>query len=57
MLSVLVDRMKLVPFVILKRKDLPKENLPTVIIFKCIKKEWMIGEFTLEWLREDQVEL
>jgi hypothetical protein len=23
---------------VLKRKDLPKENLPTGIIFKCIKK-------------------
>jgi len=38
MLSVLVDRTKLAPFVTLKRKDLPKEKLPTGIIFKCIKK-------------------
>jgi hypothetical protein len=38
MLSVLADRAKLAPFVILKRKDLLKEKLPTGIIFKCIKK-------------------
>jgi len=39
MLSVLANRTKLAPFVILKRKDLPKEKLPTRIIFKCIKKD------------------
>jgi hypothetical protein len=37
MLSVLADRMKLALFVIPKKKDLPKEKLPTGIIFKCIK--------------------
>jgi hypothetical protein len=38
MLSVLADRTQLAPFVILKRKDLPREKLPAGIIFKCIKK-------------------
>jgi hypothetical protein len=33
MLSVLADGRKLTPFVILKRKSLPKENLPIGIIF------------------------
>jgi hypothetical protein len=35
---ILADRTKLAPFVILKGKDVPKEKLPTGIIFKCIKK-------------------
>jgi len=38
MLSVQADRTKLVPFFILNRKDLPKENLTTGFTFKCIKK-------------------
>ena len=38
MLPVLADRTKLAPFLILKRKDLPKEKLPTGFLFKCIKK-------------------
>jgi hypothetical protein len=37
-LSVVADRTKLTTFVILKRKALPKEKLPTGIIFNCIKK-------------------
>jgi len=37
MLSVLADITKLAPFVILKRKALPKEKFPTGIIFKYIK--------------------
>jgi len=39
MLSFLADKTKLAPFLILKRKDLPKEKLTTGFIFKCIKKE------------------
>jgi hypothetical protein len=38
MLSVVADRTKLATFVILKRKALPKEKLPTGIIFKSIEK-------------------
>jgi hypothetical protein len=38
MLSVLADGRKLTPFVILKRKKLPKEKLPIGIIFKCNEK-------------------
>jgi hypothetical protein len=38
MLSVLADGRKLTPFVILKTKNLPKEKLPTGIVFKCNKK-------------------
>jgi hypothetical protein len=42
MVSVLADGRKLTPFVILRRKNLPKENLPTGIIFKCNEKGWMM---------------
>jgi hypothetical protein len=52
MLSILTDGRKLTPFVILKRKNLPKEKLPTGIIFKYNEKGWMTEEFMIEWLRE-----
>jgi hypothetical protein len=52
MLSVLADGRKLIPFVILKRKNLPKEEVLTEIIFKCNEKGWMTEEFMVEWLRE-----
>jgi hypothetical protein len=40
------------PFIILKRKNLPKEKIPTRIIFKGKEKGWMTEEFVVEWLRE-----
>jgi hypothetical protein len=52
MLSVLADGRKPTPFVILKRKNLPKENRPTGIIFKCNEKGWMTEELIVEWLKE-----
>jgi hypothetical protein len=51
MLSVLADGRKLTPFVILRRKNLPKEKLPTGIIFKCNEKGWMT-ELMVKWLKE-----
>jgi hypothetical protein len=50
MLSVLADGRKLTPFVILKRKNLPNEKLPTGIMFKCNEKGWMMEELMVEWL-------
>jgi hypothetical protein len=52
MLSILAGGRKLSPFVILKRKNLPKEELPTGIIFKCNEQGWMMEELTVEWLKE-----
>jgi hypothetical protein len=52
MLSVLADVRKLTPFVILRRKNLPKEKLPTRIIFKCNEKGWVTEELMVEWLKE-----
>jgi hypothetical protein len=43
-LSVLAVGRKLTPFVILKRKNIPEEKLPTGIIFKCNEKGWMTEE-------------
>jgi hypothetical protein len=52
MLSVLADGKKLTLFVILRRKNLPKEKLPTGIIFKYNEKGWMMEELMVEWLKE-----
>jgi hypothetical protein len=48
MLSVLADGRKLTPFVILKRKNLPKEKLSTGIILKYNEKGWMMEELMVE---------
>jgi hypothetical protein len=50
MLSVLADGRKLTPFVILRRKNLPKEKLPAGIIFN--EKGWMTEKLMVEWLKE-----
>jgi hypothetical protein len=52
MLSVLADGRKLTPFVILRRKNHPKEKLHTGIIFKCNQKGWMTEELMVEWLKD-----
>jgi hypothetical protein len=52
MLSVLADGRKLTSFVILRSKNLPKEKLPTGIIFKCNDKGWMTEELMVKWLKE-----
>jgi hypothetical protein len=52
MLSVLADGRKLTPFVILRRKNLPKQKLPTDIIFKCNEEGWMTEELMDKWLKE-----
>jgi hypothetical protein len=52
MLSVVADGRKLTPFVILKRKNLPKEKLHTGIIFEYNEKGWMTEDLMVEWLKE-----
>jgi hypothetical protein len=39
------------PFFTLKRKNFPKEKLPTGIIFKCNEKGWMTEDLVVEWLK------
>jgi hypothetical protein len=52
MLSVMANGKKLTPFVILNRKNLLKERIPSGIIFKHNGKGWLTEELILEWLRE-----
>jgi hypothetical protein len=51
-LAVLADGMKLTRFLILKRKNLPKEKLLVGMTFKYDENEWMTENFKVEWLRE-----
>jgi len=51
-LAVLADGMKQTQFLILKRKNLPKENLLCGVTFKYDEDEWMTENFKVEWLRE-----
>lgn len=51
MLAVLADGNKLPPYVILRRKTLPKENLPQGVIFRCNEKGWMTNELMIDWLK------
>jgi len=52
MLSVSADGKKPTLFVILNRKNLLKERIPSGIIFQHNGKGWMAEELILEWLRE-----
>jgi hypothetical protein len=44
--------MKLTQFLILKRKNLPKEKLLGGVTFKYDENEWMTENLKVEWLRE-----
>jgi hypothetical protein len=52
LLSVMADGRRLALFVTLKRKNLPKEKLPTGVICKCNEKEWIMEELVVKWLRK-----
>lgn len=51
MLCVLADGRKLPPYVVLRRKTMPKENLPRGVIFRCQEKGWMDQALVLDWLK------
>lgn len=52
MLTVLADGKKLPPYVILKRKNLPKnESFPPGLIMKAQEKGWMDNELVLDWIK------
>ena len=51
MLGVLADGHKLPPYVILRRKTLPKEKLPAGLIFRCQEKGWMTNDLMLDWVK------
>ncbi|KAJ4426354.1 hypothetical protein ANN_27168 [Periplaneta americana] len=50
MLAVTADGGKLPPYVILKRKTMPKENLPKGLVIRCQEKGWMTTELMVDWL-------
>jgi hypothetical protein len=51
MLGVLVDGRKLPPYVILRRKTMPKEKLPADQVFWCQEKGWMTNELMMDWIK------
>ncbi|PNF18070.1 hypothetical protein B7P43_G07656 [Cryptotermes secundus] len=51
MLGITADGNKLPPFVIFKRKTLPKEKLPPGILVRVQEKGWMTEELYLDWLK------
>ena len=51
MIGVTADGRQLLPYVILKRKTLPKEQLPAGIIFRAQEKGWMTEELMADWLK------
>jgi hypothetical protein len=50
MLAVLAGGSKLPPYVILNRKNMPKEQLPRGIIVRCQPKGWMSSDLMKDWL-------
>lgn len=50
MLAVLADGIKLPPYVILKRKTMLKDQLPTGIIVWCQNQGWMSTDLMKDWL-------
>lgn len=50
MLAVTADGGKLPPYVILKRKTIPKESFPEGVVIRCQEKGWMTTELMVDWL-------
>uniref|UniRef100_A0A1A7X7M9 HTH CENPB-type domain-containing protein n=1 Tax=Iconisemion striatum TaxID=60296 RepID=A0A1A7X7M9_9TELE len=53
MLACLADGTKLPPYVILKRKTVPKEPMPVGIVVRAQEKGWMESELVVDWLKVD----
>lgn len=51
MLACLADGTKLLPYVVLKRKTVPKEAMPAGIIVRAQEKGWMETELVVDWLK------
>lgn len=51
MLSVTADRRKLSPYVVFKRKTLPKESFPNGIIVRVQKNGWMSDDLVLDCMK------
>ena len=51
MLAVLADGTKLPPYIIIKRKTMPKEHLPPGIIVRVQEKGWMDRNLVVDWIK------
>jgi hypothetical protein len=51
MLAVLTDGHKLPPYVILRKKTMPKEKLLVGLVFRCQEKGWMTNELMVDWVK------
>lgn len=51
MLAVTADGRKLPPYVVLKRKTVPKGNFPRGIHIRAQAKGWMTAELMVDWIR------
>jgi hypothetical protein len=51
MLGITADGHKLPPYVIFKRKTMPKEKLPPGILVRVQEKGWMTEELYMDWLK------
>lgn len=51
MLAITADGRKLPPYVILKRKTVPKEDFPKSVVVRAQEKGWMTEELTMDWLK------
>uniref|UniRef100_A0A672FD58 DDE-1 domain-containing protein n=1 Tax=Salarias fasciatus TaxID=181472 RepID=A0A672FD58_SALFA len=51
MLTCLADGTKLPPYVVLRRKTIPKEPMPPGIIVRAQEKGWMETELVVDWLK------
>ena len=50
MLCALADDRKMLPFVIIRRKTMPKEKVPAGLIIRAQKKGCMTKELVIDWL-------
>lgn len=50
MLAITADGQKLPPYVVLKRKTLPKEKLPQGVIVRAQEKGWMEEKLVIDWI-------
>lgn len=51
MLCITADGRKLPPYVILKRKTIPKEDFPKNVIVRAQENGWMTEDLTIDWLK------
>jgi len=51
MLACLADGSKLPPYIIFKRKTMPKEKFPAGVIVRVQEKGWMDDNLTMDWIK------